>query len=330
MPTLSLSFLAQLATFKLRVKALAEGVLTGLHKSPLQGQSVEFAEHKEYAPGDELRHLDWKVLGKMDRYFIKRFEHEANMPFVLLVDASGSMGYSGNGAAGGGGRGRKGRKGSGGGSGGGSGSTPPPPQADAPPSKLDTAQLLAGAFAWVASRQQDAVGLLSFSQEKPQLLRPQAHANHLGLVLLQLNALKAEGGTHLSLALETLAGQLRRKTTLVVFSDLLDEHTDMLSRLLKLRKQKHDVALFHILHSDETLFPFEEPSLFLSMEDERRLEAHPLRLRQSYLELMQGFLKDTQAQCQAADVDYTLVQTDSPLEPVLVKFFAKRKRGRRK
>ncbi|MCL2178863.1 MAG: DUF58 domain-containing protein [Proteobacteria bacterium] len=294
MPTLSAPFLAQLATFKLRVKTLAQGVLTGLHKSPLQGQSVEFSEHKEYAPGDELRHLDWKVQGKLDRYFIKRFEHEANTPFVLLVDSSGSMGYGEGGLH-----------------------------------KLETAKLLAGAFAWVASKQQDGVGLLSFSQEKPQLLRPQAHANHLGLVLSQLEALKAQGGTYLNAAFETLATQLRRRAVLVVFSDLLDERPNPLPKLLKASKQKHDVVLFHILHTDELHFPFEEPTLFLSMEDERRLEAHPLRLRQSYLEQMQGFLKETQTQCQAANVDYTLVPTNSLLEPVLVRFFAQRKHRRR-
>ncbi|MCL2626694.1 MAG: DUF58 domain-containing protein [Cystobacterineae bacterium] len=295
MPTLSLPFLAQLATFKLRVKTLAQGVLTGLHKSPLQGQSVEFSEHKEYAPGDELRHLDWKVQGKLDRYFIKRFEHEANTPFVLLVDTSGSMGYGEGGH-----------------------------------NKLEVAKLLAGAFAWVASKQQDGVGLLCFSREKPQLLRPQAHANHLGLVLSQLEALQAGGGTHLNAALETLSAQLRRRAVLVVFSDLLDEQPNPLLQLLKARKQKYDVALFHILHADELHFPFEEPTLFVSMEDQQRLEVHPLRLRQSYLEHMQGFLRDTQAQCQAANVDYALTPTNSPLEPLLVKFFAQRKhRGRK-
>ncbi|MCL2012155.1 MAG: DUF58 domain-containing protein [Cystobacterineae bacterium] len=295
MPHLSLPFLAQLATFKLRVKTLAQGILTGLHNSPLQGQSVEFSEHKEYAPGDELCHLDWKVLGKLDRYFIKRFEHEANMPFVLLVDTSGSMGYG-----------------------------------EETYNKLEVAKVLAGAFAWVASKQQDAVGLLSFSQEKPQLLRPKAHANHLSLILSQLQSLKAQGETHLGAALETLSAQLRRRAVLLVFSDLLDENPNMLSQLLKLRTQKYELALFHILHSDELNFPFEEPTLFLSMEDERRLEIHPLRLRQSYLQHMQHFLKNTRSQCQTANVDYALVPTHNPLEPVLLQFFAQRKRGRRK
>jgi len=302
MPTLSLSFLAQLASFKLRVKALAEGVLTGLHNSTRQGQSVEFAEHKEYAPGDELRHLDWKVLGKMDRYFIKRFQHEANMPFLLLVDASGSMGYAGH--------------------------TPAPNPLGY--SKLEVAKLLAGAFAWVASKQQDAVGLLSFSQHKPRLLAPKAHATHLGLLLSQLEALRAEGNASLAQALESLAGSLRRPTALIVFADLLEEPQNTLPTLLKLRKQKHDVALFHLLHADEVHFPFEENALFLSMEDERRLEVHPLRLRQSYLAHMQHFLKNTQTQCQAADVDYALLQTDSPLEAALVRFFSQRKRRRPK
>ena len=304
MATLSLSFLAQLASFKLRVKTLAEGVLSGLHPSARQGQSVEFAEHKEYAPGDELRHLDWKVLGKMDRYFIKRFQHEAHLPFVLLVDTSGSMGY-------------------------------PEAEGEAPQgeegtcNKLEAAKLLAGAFAWVASKQQDAVGLLAASSTHPRLLRPKAHANHLGLVLSQLETLKADGENHLVAALESLSAQLRRRLALVVFSDLLDSSPLFLQNLLKLRKQKHDVALFHVLHADEVLFPFEENALFLSMEDNSRLEAHPLRLRHSYLKLMRAFLQETQAQCRAADVDYALVQSQGPLEEALVSFFMQRKRGRR-
>ena len=311
MATLSLSFLAQLASFKLRIKTLAEGVLTGLHKSALQGQSVEFSEHKEYAPGDELRHLDWKVLGKMDRYFIKRFEHEANIPFMLFVDASGSMGYAGQGQPTEKASDKSGEKNS-----------------EAGQSKLEAAKLLAGAFAWVASKQQDAVGLLSLSGQNPRVLLPKTHATHLGLVLSQLEALKAEGTSPLGEALQSLAQQLRRRTALVVFSDLLEEPPHLLPQLLRLRKQKHDVALFHILHPDELHFPFEEPTLFLSMEDEQRLEVHPLRLRHSYLAHMQGFLDDTQAQCQAAGVDYCLVSTNTPLEGALVRFFAQRKRGR--
>src|SRR5512146_2747534 len=183
--------LARLAGVKLRARAVMEGVLSGLHKSPHQGQSVEFAEHKEYAPGDELRHLDWKAYGKFDRYYIKRFEHETNLSAVMVIDASKSMDY-GSGAM----------------------------------SKLEVAKTLAGALCYLLVRQQDAAGISVVAGGKAEDVPPKAAAGHLNVLLGQLEEVRAEGTTDLFSAADHLAERLKRRSLVVVFSDLFDDRAD--------------------------------------------------------------------------------------------------------
>jgi len=204
--------LAKLAGVKVRARTVMEGVLSGLHKSPHQGQSVEFSEHKEYAPGDELRHLDWKAFGKLDRYYIKRFEHETNLKATLVLDASGSMGYQ-----------------------------------SGPLSKLEVATTLAGALAYLLIRQQDAAGLSVVTREGFADVPPRAAAGHLHAVLGALESLQPRGGTDLFAAAELLAERVRRGGLVLVFSDLFDDQDDALGRVLALRARRNDVALFHIL-----------------------------------------------------------------------------------
>ncbi|MFT3840349.1 MAG: DUF58 domain-containing protein [Myxococcaceae bacterium] len=280
--------LARLEGLKVRARAVVDGVLSGLHKSPHQGQSVEFAEHKEYAPGDELRHLDWKALAKFDKYYIKRFEHETNLRSLLVVDGSGSMGF-------------------------GSG----------PLTKLDAARTLAAALGYLLIRQQDAAGVTVLH---PKLVEvpPRTSANHINALLETLQAANAEGPTDLYGASEHLAERAPRRSLIVLFSDLFDDRADALPRFLGLRSRKHDVAVFHILDPAELEFPFDDPTLFLSMEDERNVEVNPREIKQSYLEEMQRFLAETKKACTAADVDYELVRTDQPLDTVLSRFLARR------
>jgi uncharacterized protein (DUF58 family) len=281
--------LAKLAGVKVRARAVMEGVLSGLHKSPHQGQSVEFSEHKEYAPGDELRHLDWKAFGKLDRYYVKRYEHETNLKATLVVDASGSMGYR-SGAL----------------------------------SKLEVATTLAGALAYLLVRQQDAAGLSVVTRDGFADVPPRAAAGHLHAVLAALEALQPAGGTDLYAAAEHLAERVRRGGLVLVFSDLFDDRDDALSRVLALRARRNDVAVFHVLDPAELEFPFDDPTLFLSMEDERRLEVNAREIRQSYLEEFEAFLARTRAACTEADVDYLLVRTDEPLDAVLLRFLGRR------
>lgn len=293
MSLLDAQTLSKLAGVKLRARAVMEGVLSGLHKSPHQGQSVEFAEHKEYAPGDEIRHLDWKAYGKFDRYYVKRYEHETNLRALLMVDGSASMGYG-----------------------------------TGPLTKLDVAKVLAGALAYLLVRQQDAAGLAVVTGEGIADLPPRAAAGHLTTLLESLEPLTAKGTTNLVAAAEHVAEHLPRRSLVVVFSDLFDDREEALRRVLQLRGRKHDVAVFHLVDPAELTFPFDDPTLFLSMEDDRRIEVNPRELKESYLEEFGAFLERTRKACAEADVAYQLVRTDAALDQVLLGFLAGRQ-GRR-
>lgn len=294
MQLLNAETLSRLAGVKLRARAVVEGVLSGLHKSPHQGQSVEFAEHKEYAPGDELRHMDWKAYGKFDKYYIKRFEHETNLRAYLVIDGSASMAYR-----------------------------------SGPMSKLDVATTLAGALGYLLVRQQDAAGLAVVTGERVTDVPARAAAGHLNVLLESLEKLQAQGTTDLFSAADHLAEKVSRRSLIVVFSDLFDDRPEALKRILQLRQRKNDVAVFHIVDPAELSFPFEDPTLFLSMEDERRIEVNPREIKQSYLEEFHGFLKQVRTTCAEADVDYELVRTDEVMDQVLLRFLARRQERRR-
>ena len=294
MATLDAELLAKLAGLKLRARSVMEGVLSGLHKSPHQGQSVEFAEHKEYAPGDELRHLDWKAFGKSDKYYVKRYEHETNLRAVMVMDGSGSMGYH-----------------------------------TTPLSKLEVANTLAGALAYLLVRQQDAAGLAIAHGKTFVDLPPRAAAGHLNALLELLAGIEPTGATDLFGAAEHLAERNTRRALVCVFSDLFDERPEALKRILQLRGLRNDVVIFHIVDPAELTFPFDDPTLFLSMENEEKIEVNAREIKRSYLEEFNGFLEQTRLRCAEADVDYALVRTDDDLEAVLLRFLARRQ-GRRR
>ena len=285
--------LAKLATVKLRARAVVEGVLSGLHKSPHQGQSVEFAEHKEYSPGDEIRHIDWKAYGKFDRYYVKRFEHETNLRALVAIDASASMNY------------RSGEL-----------------------SKLDVACALGASLAYLLARQQDAVGLALFQDGEMRFIPPRASAAHLQVLLEALEGLQGKGISRLSDMADRLAEKAPRRSAVFLISDLFDEEAKALRRLLQLRFRKNDVAVFHVLDRAELEFPFEDNTLFLSMEDARAQQANPREIRQSYLEEMKAFLEQTRRTCRELDCDYEAVRTDEPLDRVLLRFLGRREAAR--
>jgi len=281
--------LSRLAGVKLRARAVVDGVLSGLHKSPHQGQSVEFSEHKEYAPGDEIRHLDWKAFGKFDKYYVKRFEHETNLRAWMVIDGSASMGYQ-----------------------------------SVPLSKLEVATTLAGALAYLLVKQQDAAGLAVVTGEGISDFPPRAAAGHLTLLLNELEGIVARGTTDLFRAADHLADHVSRRSLILVFSDLFDDQPAALKRVLQLRARKNDVALFQIVDPAELSFPFDDLTLFLSMEDDRRLEVNPREIKKSYLREFQAFLSQVRTACAEADVDYELVRTDDSLDSVLLRFLARR------
>jgi len=286
--------LAKLATLKLRARAVAEGVLSGLHKSPQHGQSVEFAEHKEYAPGDDVRRIDWKAYGKFDKYYVKRFEQETNLRAWLVVDSSGSMGF----------RGDERRLG-----------------------KLEYASALAASLAYVLVRQQDAAGLVVVDREVVRSVAPRAAATHLVALVDTLAALEPRGGTRLGAAVDFLVERAPRRSSVIVFSDLLDPDDGVLRALAQLRRRKHEVTIFHVLDPAEIDFPYEDPTLFLSMEDARQIEAQGRDVRKGYLEVFGRWLGEVRRRAAAADLDYVLCPTDRPLDQVLVPFLARRERS---
>jgi uncharacterized protein (DUF58 family) len=286
--------LARLSGLRLRVRATAEGVLSGLHRSPHHGQSVEFSEHKEYAPGDELRHVDWKVYGKSDKYYVKRFEQETNLRAWLVVDASGSMGYRGD---------------------------------EARMTKLGYACTMAGTFAHLLVRQQDAAGLAVFSGQVTAALTPRAEPSQVNAVLETLEGLEAGGETRVEAAVRFLAERARRRSAVIVLSDLLDRDERLLRLVADLRRRRHEVTIFHLLDPAELEFPFDDPTLFLSMEDDRSVEARGRDVRKGYLELLGAWLERVRRTCGECDVEYVRVRTDQPLDEVLVPFLARRERS---
>jgi uncharacterized protein (DUF58 family) len=294
MPLLNGETLARLSGVRLRARAVVDGVLSGLHKSPHHGQSVEFSEHKEYAPGDELRHLDWKAFGKFDRYYVKRFEHETNLRAFLALDTSGSMGFK-SGAL----------------------------------SKLEVAAVLAAALSHLLVRQQDAAGLSVFSSTQFRDVPPRAAAGHLRVLFAQLDMLQAHGETDLTRAADHLAEQAGRRALVVLFSDFLDDRPEGLRHWLRLRARRHDVAVFHVVDPAELTFPYDDPTVFLDLEGDKRVEVNPREIRESYLEEFQGFLTAVRSACAEADVDYVRVATNDPLDGVLLRFLAQRQ-GRRR
>jgi uncharacterized protein (DUF58 family) len=285
--------LAKLGNLKLRVRAIAEGVLTGLHRSPHHGQSVEFAEHKEYTPGDDVRRIDWKAYGKFDKYYVKRFEQETNLRAYLVVDASGSMAYRGR------------------------------PEAL---TKLEVASALAATLAHLLVRPQDAAGLVLVGDEVRGAIPPRASPSHLAPLLDALEGARAEGETRLAAAVDWIVERAPRRSSVLVFSDLMDREEKVLRKIAQLGLRRHDVTVFHVLDPAELEFPFDDPTLFLSMEDARQVEAHGRDVRKGYLEVVGRWLEEVRRTAAEADVDYQLCRTDRPLDQVILPFLARRER----
>lgn len=285
--------LARLGNTQLRTRMVVEGILSGLHRSPHQGQSVEFAEHKEYTPGDELKHIDWKAYGKVDRYYVKQFEHETNLRAFFLIDASASMNYRGPDGL----------------------------------SKIETAALIAASLSYLLVRQQDAVGLVVARGKDTRYLPPRAAMGHFPAILHHLEGLTGDGPTDLSAAADWIAEKARRRASIFVLSDLLDFNPRAIERLADLRRMKNDVTVFHTLDPWELEFPFEDSTLFLGMEGEENLEVDPRSIRDSYLEEMAALCERVKQVCRSADVEYELVRTDRSLDNLLLRFLSRRERG---
>ena len=299
---------ARMGNLPLKARIIVEGALSGLHRARLHGASVEFAEHKEYSPGDEIRHIDWKAFAKVDRYYVKQFEQESQLTVHLVLDSSASMAYGGG-------------------------------KSESGISKLEYASYLIASLAHLLIGQRDRVGLSIFGNENidayvPPRGRP-AHLRDLFAVIDEVNQRGAVGSEPARAALDRLAELTRRRRSLIILaSDLLASGRETMGRpadpttrreklaptdtLRLLKAQGHDVVLFHILHPDELGFPFQGLTLFESLEDERKLLANPEAIKREYLRALNEFLEETRAACMDSGVEYHLVSTDQPLEQTLL------------
>jgi uncharacterized protein (DUF58 family) len=293
-------FVGKLRRLDLVARLVVEGFITGLHKSPYHGFSVEFAEHRPYMPGDPIRAVDWKVYAKSDRYYIKEFEEETNLRGHLLLDASSSMAY----------RSEKGLL-----------------------SKLEYGVYLTAALAYLMIRQQDAVGLLTFDERIRHLIPARSVGSHLRVVLGQLEALLrgaeeiARGrSTRIGQSLHHLADRLSRRGLVILISDLMDRPQDVLTGLKHFRHRLHEVVVFHLLDPAEVAFPFQEETIFIDMETDRRLSTIPWELAEEYRQDVQRWRRTYRRTCAEHAIDYIEVRTDTPYDVALLRYLEKRRR----
>lgn len=279
--------LEELGSMQLRARALVEGILAGLHRSPHRGGSVEFAEYLEYSPGHEIRHIDWQVYAKTDKYYVKQYEDETNLRAYLLIDASGSMNFRSE---------------------------------DAPLTKLNYVSYVAAALAHLLLRQGDAVGAMSFHAEGRKFLPASARKGHLDDLFYLLENLPGAGATDLEKALRTIAERASRRGVVLMFSDFLDADGGALSLLRVLRHRRLDVAAFHVVDPAEVTFPFEGMTLFEGLEGEGELLVDADDLRDAYLGKMREHLQMVQKTCEQAQVEYFRFPTTQPVEQTCLTF----------
>ena len=295
--------LAKIQDLPLKAKLIAEGVLSGTHRSRHLGVSVEYADHKDYSPGDDLRFIDWRAYARRDKFLIKRFEEDTAIRGYLVLDQSGSMSYKGSFRVGS----KKNKSGS-------------------IFSKLDYAKLLAASLAYLILHQKDAVALAVMKDGLSQYLPPRSHWNHFHHLITSMEESRGEGKGNLAEGLQSLSLKLNRRGLFLIFSDLFEDFDALLNCLRKLRSRRHDVVLFHVLDRWEIDFPFYESTQFIDLESKDRMVVQAKSIRDRYLEEMQNFLKKVRAECLQEHVDYHLAVTDEPPDQILTKFLIQRKR----
>jgi uncharacterized protein (DUF58 family) len=288
--------LARLGSLPVKARVIVEGALSGLHRASMHGASVEFAEHKEYSPGDELRHVDWKAYAKLDRIYVKQFEQESQLTVYLVLDASASMSFTGPGV-----------------------------------SKLEYAGLCMAAMAYLVIQQQDKVGLVTCGDRKVEtIVPPRARTTHLHDLLGVLERVMARGGAGDEAPADALARiaelSRRRRALVILASDLFDLDDKTFGALATLRAQRHDVSVLHVLDPHELTFPYDGLTQFESLENDHKMLVNPNAVKKEYLARMDEFLSRSRGTLASAGVDYHLVPTDRALERTLLDLLITRSR----
>ena len=281
--------LAKVRSLELKARLIVEGYLSGMHKSPYHGFSVEFAQHREYVPGDDIKHIDWKVYGRTGRFFLKQYEQETNLICWILLDISESMKY---------------------------GSTEV--------TKYDYACMAAAALAYLVMGQSDSVGFVTFDDEIRTFLKPSGQPSQLKEMVRLMNRGGGREKSRMGPLFHDLAERFSRRSVVFVLSDMFDEVGELLTGFKHLRHRRHDVVLWHILDGAELTFPFQESTLFRGLEQYPELLTEPRSLRDSYLQQIETFVHALQRGCRDQNIDYVQLRTDTPLNVALSSYLAHR------
>jgi len=282
---------ARLGTLELKARTIVEGFLSGLHRSPFKGFSVEFAEYRQYMPGDDLATIDWKVYARSDRHYVKKFEEETNLDCHVMIDVSGSMSYGSRGV-----------------------------------SKHEYASCLAASLAYLMNRQRDAVGLTAFDEQIVTMLPASSRPGHLRSLLVTLSRLTIGARTNVSKPLHHLAESLTKRGMVVLISDLLDDPERVIRGLKHFQFRGTDVIVFHVLDPDEIEFPFERPTRFEDLETSEEVMAVPSVVREEYLKAMGSLIERYKRELGASGIDYNLLSTTQPIEMALLEYLSTRAR----
>ncbi|MBT3168309.1 MAG: DUF58 domain-containing protein [Candidatus Cloacimonetes bacterium] len=286
---LSEEFVATIDKFNLRAKLIVEGFIVGLHKSPYHGFSVEFSDHRQYIPGDAIRNIDWKVYAKTNRYYIKRYEEETNLKSYILVDHSASMGYASN-----------------------------------KTSKLEYAKTFASALAYLMLSQQDAVGLLSYTNKITNYLPPRSMKSYLNVIFKELHNLQPTETTQTAEVLHSLADRIKKRGLIILISDMLDDPDKILQGLQHFRHQKHEVILFHIQDKQEMNFDFKNETEFVDSETGEKITVNPWQIKKDYLATLEKNTTYLKTKCHTSFIEYNPITTATPFEDNLLQYLIKR------
>jgi len=291
--------LAKIGRLELLARGVVEGFVSGRHRSPYRGFSVEFAEHREYVPGDNMRDFDWRVYARSDRYYIKRYIEETNLRSVILLDASGSMKYTGERAAR-----RNGRR----------------------LSKFEYSQYLAASLAHLMINQQDAVGLVTFDTKVRRYIPSRSRTSHLRVILQELHETKPGEETALAPIFHDIAERAHRRGLMVVISDLFDDPEEILKALHHFRYRKHEVIILHVMAEEELAFPFDRWSLFRNLEIlGHRVQLDPRSIRAAYLSEVRRFIRRLEMGCGLMQLDYVPLSTRRDFDVALATYLARRR-----
>ncbi|RZP29384.1 DUF58 domain-containing protein [bacterium] len=282
---------ARLSNMSLRARLVVEGYIIGQHKSPFHGFSVEFAEHRAYGPGDEIRHVDWKLYGKTDRYFVKQYEEETNLRAYILLDTSRSMEYT-----------------------------------SSKISKLDYGNYLSAALAYLMINKQDGVGLTLFDNQIQKFIPPRSKPSHINTILTHLDTIGSGKDTNVGIVLHEMAERIKKRGLVILISDLFDETENIIKGLKHFRHNKQEIIVFHIMDRKELDFNFTNRTKFKDMETDEQITTDPWKIRKIYQQSIRSYQDELRLRCREQKIDYVPLFTDQNLDLALNEFLKKRQR----